>query len=134
MTLYQRKSLRTGEAIGQPGPLPDDVAELSDDQLARLGYDATSPWRGQCFVPVPAPEPAPAPRVIPVRDFMRRFEPTELVAIEEQAVTDPAIGVYLRFLEVESTMDLDAPELATGLAYLVGLGLLTSERAAAIAA
>jgi hypothetical protein len=138
---YQRKRLSTQADVGEPGPLPANIANLSLEDLANLpasigeaacvalGYLDT----GFFYVEDPAQEPPPV-RVIATRDFMRRLTPQELVGIETAAETDATIRVYLRLLYAGPTVNLDADEMLAALAYLIGQGLTTAERAAEIRA
>lgn len=134
MTQYQRRVIRTGRALGAAGPLPADVPDgLTAEDLLSIGQRLPQ-YRGQAFVEVSEPEPPAPVRVIPRRDFMRRFERGELVAIEADAADDPQIRVFLRLLDAGDTVDLDAEDTVQGLAYLELEGLLEDGRAAAIRA
>jgi hypothetical protein len=136
--LYQRKRLADMSDIGAPAELPQELwGSLSDADLARIGEivppERRQEYAGQGFFPVADPEPAPS-RIIGTRDFMRRLTGPELVAIETAAGTDATIRVYLRLLYAGPTVNLDAPEVAQALAYLVGKGCLTSDRPAVVSA
>lgn len=130
MSLYQRKILRTGADLGQPGPLPEDVAAaaLTAEQLARAG-DHLPAWRGQGFVPAAEPEPAPADRWIHKVDFLLRLETGERLAIRAAAAGDAVIADLLDLvLERSDEVNLDSPAILGGLMYLEAEGLLAEGR------
>ena len=86
---WQRKLLKTGADVGEPGPLPDDLAGLTAEQLLRAG-DHVAAYRGQAFVEVEgghmdAIERDPQPFAEAIRAFFRR----------NHVIMPPAPGVPL---------------------------------------
>lgn len=60
MPRYQKISLATDEAIGEPGPLPAALFGLADGTLADLSRDidpVPADWVGIGFIPVDDPPP-----------------------------------------------------------------------------
>jgi hypothetical protein len=137
--LYQRKTLSTGEEVGEPGLLPVRFQGLSDAvlaDLAPLGVPDTG------YFPVIEPEPEPEPvRWVHKAIFKRRLTSAERIAIRA-AETDENVAEENRaalkdFRDIlDSTNDvfLDDPDLVEGLGFLVLLGLLGPERPAEIRA
>lgn len=64
--------------------------------------------------------------------FLARFTPAERVAARELAKTDPIVEDFMEMMKLSGNVSL--PLARPGLAYLVGQGRLTAERAAAIGA
>lgn len=65
--------------------------------------------------------------------FIARFTPSEYVAAEDSA--DPVIRHLMARLRARDTpLDLTSATVQGGLAYMVSLGLITADRAAAIGA
>lgn len=75
-----------------------------------------------------APAPAAKSSVLPVLDFVKRFQPTEYQAI--RASTDPQVAMFL--LEIDfapgGTIDLASADVVNGLAYLARVGILSASR------
>lgn len=114
---------------------------------AKAPYDWVGthyPWAdAEYYETVEAPvQPAVAPSETPVVtgqwlpafDFMRKFSIGEQAAI--QASADPVIGVFLARLEAAIAANArilkDDQDTIDGLAYLVGAGILTTQRVAEI--
>lgn len=90
---YQRKRLSTGEAVGEPGPLPVNLHGLADDVLAdltALGLPDTG------YFPVPA-EVAPV-RWLHKAIYLRRFTAAERIAIKAARAESQAPDDYLYLL------------------------------------
>lgn len=86
-------------------------------------------WNPQTLAFDPAP---PAPNPVDPGAFIMLFTPTEDAAIAASA--DPGVIQFMRAACAATTIDLNSPAIANGLAYLVGLGLLASGRPAQIIA
>lgn len=71
------------------------------------------------------------PAVWSPRDFMKRFTPTELVAIHTAARTDAQVAILLSNALADDVHS-DSEELSQGLDYLVSQSLLTADRKTAI--
>lgn len=65
-------------------------------------------------------------------EFMDRFTLDEDVAIETAAQSDPMLRVFLRRVQSNPRIRLDAPLVQQGLGYLVSVGILTQARAGEI--
>lgn len=130
---YQRKLLADMSNVGSSGPLPPDIANLADADLADLGA-ALGPaarelgYAGQGFFPVV--------RTISALAFKQRLTGAERIAIRTAAATDPVITDFLDLLNTpgEGLIELDHPDTVNGVAYLVAHSLLTADRAAAVCA
>lgn len=74
------------------------------------------------------------PVVIPKRKILSRYEFRslftfpEMVAITTAAKTDITIEVFMESMRVAEEINLDYPETAAGLAYLVSQNLITQEK------
>lgn len=79
---------------------------------------------------------APAPRIVPAWQFRDRFTHAELSGITHLAYsgTGDAVAQLLLLKVATSTegVNLDSPEVAAGLDYLVGKGVLAPARAAEV--
>lgn len=130
--LYQRKLLSTDAAIGEPGPLPREIENLTDADLADLTR-ALGPtcagevgFAGQGFFPMT--------RKVTAIAFKFRLAPEERIAIRAAAASDPVVADFLDILATTPIVELDNAATIQGLAYLVSQGLLTTDRAAEIRA
>lgn len=136
MPLYQRKILSTDEAVGAVDVLPVHLRGLGNDVLADL---APMGLPDVGYFPVEEEE-APV-RWVHKAIFKRRLTQAERIAIRD-AETDEgrtdeerkALADFRDLLDSADLVFLDDPDLAAGLAFLVSLGLLTSERPAEIVA
>jgi hypothetical protein len=108
-----------------------------DATLAAAGYTKTTlasdptgmvwdPGTGE-FVAAPAPLAS-----IPTWQFIGRFTPTEYAAIE--ASTDPQVRQFMTMLFTAAITQPGLTAVQNGIAYLVSMNLLTSDRAATIGA
>lgn len=70
----------------------------------------------------------------PSSDFILRVTPAEYQAIVAAAGSDPMVAGLLAELRAAPFAAVDDPRLDPGLAYLVGTGLITAERAAELLA
>ena len=82
--------------------------------------------------PPPGP-PAPPPGLERI-DFLRLFTDAELVAILQEATTNPMVGLYQYKLSISPRVLLNDPDILAGLPALEALGLLAPGRAAQILA
>lgn len=111
---------------------PDDWPDLRDAGVLLQVDDAARPgW--VLLDGTPAPPAAQQRRVLTPLEFRRRFTAAEQLAITLAASRglerdDATLQVWLDNLSAARDVDLENPELAAGLALLVGLGLLASER------
>lgn len=132
MANYQRKLLSDGSTIGQPGPLPREIENLSDADVAdltrTLGETCAREigMHGQGFIPMTGK--------VTALEFKLRHTPKERIAIRAAGLTDPVVADFLDILDTTGIVELDFQGTKDGVAYLVSLNLLTEERAAAILA
>ena len=70
--------------------------------------------------------------VFTAKEFLDRFTGAELVGVSTASRTDAVLDVMFRKLTAADMVHSDSPELTQGLTYLVGLGLLSADRRAAI--
>ena len=61
-------------------------------------------------------------------EFRSLFTFDEQVAITMAAKADVVVEVFMKSMEVAEVINLDYPETAQGLGYLVGLGLIKQEK------
>ena len=137
MTLYQRKTLPS-ILMGDPAPLPAELVGLSDACLADLSAAVPEAaqelgYAGQGFFPVEPPPPPPPPGLERI-DFLRLFTDPELVAILQEATTNPMVALYQYKLSISPRVLLNDPDILAGLPALEALGLLGPGRAAQILA
>lgn len=133
--LYQRKFLANGSSIGEPGPIPVNIANLDDASLADLTASLGEPcaselgFSGQGFFPI-------ITRDVSALGFKQRLTVQERMAIRAASATDPLIADFLDLLNTpgRGLIDLDHADTVNGCAYLVSQELLTAERAAEIRA
>lgn len=137
--LYQRKTLLTGENIGEPASLPANLIGLSDVSLADLSAalpDAADElgYEGQGFFPF-TPEPTPPPPVVLNKvDFLRLFTQQERIDIRAASTVNPVIADYQYMLDAATTVNLSDPDILTGIPLLEQAGLIAPGRAAQILA
>jgi hypothetical protein len=81
-----------------------------------------------------ADPPPPPVTVISSLDFRQLFTTAERVAITEAAQTNTAIRVFIDDESAAGIVHLSDPEVTTGIAMCVTLGLLTQARASQILA
>lgn len=137
--LYQRKSLSTGEDVGVPGPLPEDLrGALTDEDLARLGQivspEMVSVYGDAGFFPAADPPPPPDAPIISPYEFLKLFTTAERVGILTVAQTNMAIADWLNMLNHVSAVHLDDPNTIVGVQALEGAHLIAAGRAAGILA
>lgn len=135
---YQRKVLSTGENVGGPAVLPEDLQGLADVSLADLSW--ASPALGYSdtgFFPVPDPEPEPVPvepRKIHAVIFKQRFTADERKAIRAAAKVNDDVEDWLDLVNTATEVYLDLPETVSALSAIEAAGLLAPGRAAEILA
>jgi len=135
--LYQRKTLPDTN-IGDPAPLPAELAGLADASLADLSAalgvaaDETG-FAGQGFFPF-TPEPPPPPPVDELHkvDFLRLFTQAERIAIRQAAKVNPVVEDYQAMLDAATIIRLSDPDIQEGIPELEDAGLLAPGRAAQI--
>jgi hypothetical protein len=65
-------------------------------------------------------------------DFMRRFTPTEWIAIDSARATDPMTRYVMALFDAALTVRIDHADTQAAIGYLQFVKLLTPERAAEI--
>ena len=138
--LYQRKTLPS-ILMGVPAPLPAELVGLSDECLADLSAAVPEAaqelgYAGQGFFPVEPDPPTPPPpsRVLNKVDFARLFTQAERIAIDDAANINPVVRDYDRMLNRAPNVNLDDPDVQTGVPLLELGGLIGVGRAAQILA
>jgi len=135
--LYQRKTLPDTN-IGDPAPLPAELAGLADVSLADLSAalgvaaDETG-FAGQGFFPF-TPEPPPPPPVDELHkvDFLRLFTQAERIAIRQAAKLNPVVEDYQAILDAATIIRLSDADIQEGVPELEDAGLIGPGRAAQI--
>jgi len=135
--LYQRKTLPDTN-IGDPAPLPAELAGLADASLADLSAalgvaaDETG-FAGQGFFPFTPPPPPPPPvDELHKVDFLRLFTQAERIAIRQAAKVNPVVEDYQAMLDAATIIRLSDPDIQEGIPELEDAGLLAPGRAAQI--
>ena len=72
--------------------------------------------------------------VLSVFQFVERFTAAEFAAITAAGANDPNVAGILATLRARDSVRLGSADAVNGVAYLVSVGLLTSERGAAVLA
>lgn len=80
------------------------------------------------------PLPEAVSTIITPYAFRARFTVPEMVGVYTSAKTDPILEMFLDDIRTAQEINLAESRVTDGLDYLMGLGLLTSERKAAILA
>lgn len=80
-------------------------------------------------VPDPVVTTTQEPLRWPLIDFRKRFTPAEKVALYQAVETDINIKIFIDDLAATPVIVQDDPELNAGMAYVVGKGIITLERA-----
>lgn len=118
-------NLIIGDPVQWAGAI--DVTDLDPRPGPGWSYD------GVVFAP-PVP-PAPEPKTAIARDdFIERFAPAEWLDGQQRAQNDPnlAMGLAILMGKPDGLVHLLSPRVADLFAYMVAIGMLTPERAAAI--
>lgn len=76
----------------------------------------------------PPPTPEPMKRILTRFQFRSLFTFAEMVAITTAAKTDVGVEVFMKSMEVAEEVDLDYPEVAQGLDYLILRELIPPEK------
>ncbi len=107
-----------------------DLSAAVPEAAQELGY------AGQGFFPVEPDPPTPPPpsRVLNKVDFARLFTQAERIAIDDAANINPVVRDYDRMLNRAPNVNLDDPDVQTGVPLLELGGLIGVGRAAQILA
>ena len=140
--LYQRKNLITGDNMGNPDFLPHDLVGLTDASLADLSAAvpeaaAELGYEGQGFFPYSPPPPPPLPPepvILNKVDFLRLFLQTERISIRAASAVNTVIADYQYMLDAATTVNLQDPDILTGIPLLEQVGLIGPGRATQILA
>ena len=86
------------------------------------------------YTGVDAPPPAVSQRIITTEAFRDRFTAAEMLAVVSSSDAQIKYALLKLSTKEQQIIDLDNPEVATIMARLVTLGLITSARSTAILA
>jgi len=101
----------------------------SDDVGPGWTYD------GSTFSPpVPEPEPVPEPTILNNVDFLRLFTQAERINIRAASAVNATIADYQYMLDAAVTVNLQDPDILSGVPLLEQAGLIGQGRAAQILA
>jgi hypothetical protein len=107
----------------------------ADDRLDEFREYAA--WLAKGNAPDVDSTPAPLPRLVTCAEFRARFTTAEMAAILQFAYSgagDVTAAMLLLKLKTSTEIDLDSPEVESGLAYLTAKGCIAAGRAAEILA
>lgn len=93
------------------------VEGLTKAELETYTWDKTS---GQ-FIATPR-------RIFSKREFLKRLTVDEYSAIRAATATDPTVDYYWQLIMLTDRVDLNDPDVITGLSTFVQAGLLTEQR------
>lgn len=137
---YDSQAIYTNPVTFDPyGPIPPNSTPiapptLTGTEVAQLQSD------GWVILPVrppapPEPTPAPPPPVILNKvDFLRLFYQQERIDIRAAGMVNPIIADYQYMLDAAVTVNLQDPDILTGVPLLEQAGLIAPGRAAQILA
>jgi len=112
--------------IAPPALTGTEVAQLQSDGWVILAVRPPAP---------PEPTPAPPPPVILNKvDFLRLFYQQERIDIRAAGTVNPIIADYQYMLDAAVTVNLQDPDILTGIPMLEHAGLIGPGRAAQILA
>jgi len=109
-----RKATERFNADQQTGTVPLTVDEYASARLEDLGIKYASELLR---------------REISPREFLARFPASAIRNITAASAQNDDLFKYLRLLDAASSVELDHPETAGGIALLVRAGLLTQDEA-----
>ena len=118
-------------------PIPDRSTDVVPPDASGWPAGQRPNWTGHAwtYLDYPPPPPPPAPRRIAVADFRARFTDAEMAAIVSLAYSgagDVTAAMLLLKIQTSNEIDLTAPEVTAGMAYLIARGCLAACRAAEI--
>lgn len=126
------------------GPMPQMAAPIAPPETT--GTEVAQ-WQGIQWAilserpPVPTPQPTPeptppppAPVILNKVDFLRLFYQQERIDIRAAGAVNPIIADYQYMLDAATTVNLDDPDILTGVPLLEQAGLIGPGRAAQILA
>jgi hypothetical protein len=112
----------------------EDGAYVPND-VDNTDWQAYLAWLDAGNTPLPIEVPVVPPNLVLSRvAFLKRFDPSEVLAIRARAPSDPHVDYLLFMLTNSDPIHLDDTLVVTGINYLAAVGLLTSDRAATILA
>ena len=76
-------------------------------------------WTGTRFERIPAPPL----RVLSPIEFARRFTLAEEISIDTLSATNLTVKAWMRRVSLATSINLDHPDVAAGLAYLKSIGI-----------
>lgn len=123
--MYQSTNSTTITRMSDSSSIPADPANTDYAQyLVWLSYGNT---------PLPAdPLPPPPPKQFTSLDFLDLFTEPEQLAVATAAMVNPQVKLWYDKMLAAGFVTRADPRTETGLDALVGAGLLTAERKAAI--
>lgn len=121
------------------GPIPINAALIAPP--ITIGTEVAQ-WQGIQWIVLAErpPEPAPPPPLLPTPvilnkvDFLRLFYQQERIDIRAASTINPIIADYQYMLDAAVTVNLQDPDILTGIPMLEAAGLLGPGRAAQILA
>lgn len=137
---YDSQAIYTNPVTFDPyGPIPPNSTPiappaLSGTEVAQLQSDG---WVILSERPPAPPEPTPAPPppvILNKVDFLRLFYQQERIDIRAAGVVNPIIADYQYMLDAAVTVNLQDPDILTGVPLLEQAGLIGPGRAAQILA
>lgn len=112
---------------GYPSVVYEDAAGARHVLFNPSDMTAVTAWREDIDNP-------PKPTTLSKYAFSQRFHSDEMIGVLALRLTDPVVGLFLQLMDYAQEIDLTDVNIKSGVEYLVSIGKLTQDRAAAILA
>lgn len=102
---------------------PEDNSPVSSVEITKQDLLNLYQWNAETVSFEPKIQ-----RVITKKDFLKRINPLEYVAIKSATVQNPIVDYYWQLFMLAEEINLDDPDTQTGLGLLSQIGLIESHR------
>lgn len=102
---------------------PEDSSPVSSVEITKQDLLNLYQWNAETVSFEPKIQ-----RVITKKDFLKRINPLEYVAIKSATVQNPIVDYYWQLFMLAEEINLDDPDTQTGLGLLSQIGLIESHR------
>lgn len=110
---------------GYPSVVYEDATGARHVLFNPLTLEAVATWREGIDNP-------PKAATLSKYAFSQRFHSDEMIGVLALRLTDPVVGLFLQLMDYAQEIDLTDVNIKSGVEYLVSIGKLTQDRAAAI--